>query len=138
MPELPRQLRLSYPNKLKRCIELSWVCWLGLVLVIAIKWWLDRISLTLFIMQSVPLLIVLPGLWLHVFRAYSWLCFIVLLYFIPGVTGVMAPDVYWTDWVQFLLSFTLFFSAAFASRWLQQVQYHASNPTTDSPAEDQV
>lgn len=37
------------------------------------------------LIKLVPLLILLPGLWLNKLRSYIWLCFIVLFYFTQSV-----------------------------------------------------
>ncbi|UTA46699.1 DUF2069 domain-containing protein [Simiduia sp. 21SJ11W-1] len=75
--------------------------------------------LSTLIIQLVPLLIFVPGMLAKHYRTYSWLCFVVLFYFIVGVTNVMSPlaDVY--GWVTLLASVVLFNAAMMTSRWLQ-------------------
>lgn len=77
--------------------------------------------LSTLVIQLVPLLIFVPGMLAKHYRTYSWLCFVVLFYFIVGVTNVMSPlaDVY--GWVTLLASVVLFNAAMMTSRWLQHV-----------------
>mgnify|MGYP000628015196 CR=1 FL=1 len=83
----------------------------------------ERGSVTLWVVQSLPLLIFVPGLVLQRYRTYSWLCFVVLLYFTHSVVNVMSPVIHWTDVVELVLSVTLFIGAMMTSRWLQHWQY---------------
>lgn len=77
-------------------------------------------NLPLWVVQVVPLLIFAPGLWRGRHRTYSWLCFVVLIYFTWAVTNTLSPLVYWRDYLVVLLTVVLFSSAMMASRWRQQ------------------
>jgi uncharacterized membrane protein len=77
-------------------------------------------SIPLLFFQSFPLLIVLPGLYRNYYKAYSWLCFIVLVYFIAYTTEVGSPLREWTDYLGLGLSVLLFITAMFTSRQLQK------------------
>jgi uncharacterized membrane protein len=74
----------------------------------------------LWIVQVVPLLIFAPGLKRGYHRTYSWLCFVVLLYFTWAVTNTLSPLAYWRDYLAVALTVILFSSAMMASRWRQQ------------------
>lgn len=87
-------------------------------------------GLTLWLLQSVPLLILAPGLMKQRYRTYSWLCFVILLYFTWSVTNVMSPLGFWRDWLVVILSVILFVSAMMASRWLQHWQYWQTRQLT--------
>lgn len=108
------------------------ITWLSLAGLLVLFTWLNLTesngSLVRWLVQCVPLLIFVPGLLRESHRSYSWLCFVVLLYFIPSVTQfVMSlgyrnaeqPMGHWSDPVVVLLTITLFFSAALTSRWIQ-------------------
>jgi len=105
-------------RKLRVARRLNWACYIGLILLFAawnlflpggsIKWW---------ILQTVPLLLVLPGLLKNHTRSYLWLCFILLLYITAAIVDVMMPGRGWQHGVLLVLSLTLFFSAMMASRW---------------------
>lgn len=73
----------------------------------------------LLMVQSIPLLLFVPGMLAKHHRTYSWLCFVVLFYFIVGVTDVMSPLVTAHSWVILIASVALFNAAMMTSRWLQ-------------------
>lgn len=50
-------------------------------------------SIGLWLMQCVPLLLTLPGLWRHDRRALQWLGFLVLFYLLQGILQIFSPDV---------------------------------------------
>ncbi|HEY8570042.1 DUF2069 domain-containing protein [Microbulbifer sp.] len=109
-------------RKLEIARKLNWVCYAGLLLLFAVwnlflggslKWWL---------LQTVPLLLVLPGMWKRQQRSYLWLCFILLLYITAGIVDVMMPTRGWQHGVLTALSLILFVSAMMASRWQVQLQ----------------
>lgn len=76
-------------------------------------------SFKLWLVQCLPLLILVPGLMAERHRTYSWLCFVILLYFTWSVTNLMSPLGFWRDWLVLLLSTVLFIAAMMTSRWLQ-------------------
>lgn len=77
-------------------------------------------SWVIFGAQVLPLLALLPGLWQRYYRSYSWLCFVILFYFIKGVEGVFMSNAIWIDSVFLALTVTTFIAAMLASRWLQR------------------
>ena len=88
----------------------------------------EKSSLGLWAFQCTTLLVFWPWLRVNRPRAYSGVCFVTLMYFIQGVTGVMAPVSTWFDYVLLIGSVTLFISAMMTSRWLQQVPHVTSTP----------
>lgn len=86
----------------------------------------DGPSYFFWVVQTLPLLIFIPGLKANSPKAYIGLCFIVLMYFIKGVEGVFHPAKAWIDVSTLVLSVLLFISAMFASRWLQASQQSQS------------
>ena len=82
--------------------------------------------LSLLLLQSIPLLLFIPGMWIKHYRTFSWLCFVVLFYFIVAVTQVMSPMADSYGWVNLIASVVLFNAAMMTSRWLQ---YIAHQPT---------
>ncbi|MCW8127028.1 DUF2069 domain-containing protein [Microbulbifer halophilus] len=108
----------SVARKLRIALRLNWICYLGLLLLFMV--WnlsLPGGSIKLWILQTVPLLLVLPGLLKRRFRSYLWLCFILLLYITASIVDVTMPGRGWQDGILLLLSLTLFFSAMMTSRW---------------------
>lgn len=80
-------------------------------------------SLAMLVVQLLPLLIFIPGLRRNRHRTYSWLCFVVLIYFVAIIPMVMGRGL-WSDWLITLLCTTLFCSAMMTSRWLQYWNYY--------------
>ena len=91
-------------------------------------------GIKLWLVQTLPLLIFIPGLIQQRFRTYSWICFVILLYFTWSVVNAMSPFMRWQDILVVVLSVTIFISAMMASRWLQYWQYFQSqNKTQQQP-----
>lgn len=110
------------PTKLKITSLITWVLYFGLILAYTI-WQFTRPtgpSYFFWVVQLFPLLLVLPGLKSQSPRGYIWLCFLLLLYFIKGVDGVISPSRAWIDYFVLTVSVVLFISSMFTSRWLQQ------------------
>lgn len=80
-------------------------------------------SFLFLVVQLVPLLIFVPGLVRNTHRTYSWLCFVVLIYFVAIIPLVMGRGL-WSDWLMTLLCVSLFCSAMMTSRWLQYWNYY--------------
>ncbi len=78
-----------------------------------------RGSLTLWLVQCLPLLMFVPGLVKHYYRTYSWLCFVLLFYFTAFTVDAMSPLRDWVDYLGVGLSVVMFISAMMASRWRQ-------------------
>lgn len=64
-----------------------------------------------------PLLIVLPGLIKDSLRAYTWLCFIILLYFTQAVVEAFLSKAAGLDLFITLLTVAIFLSAMFYIKW---------------------
>lgn len=79
----------------------------------------------------VPLLIFIPGLIKPQHRTYSWMCFVLLMYFLFLVPLLMS---YWSliYWVLTLLVSILFMAAMMTSRWLQYWNYYLSTQNNHS------
>jgi uncharacterized membrane protein len=68
------------------------------------------------------------------FRTYSWICFVILLYFTWSVVNAMSPFVRWQDILVVALSVIIFISAMMISRWMQYWQYYQrQQAATDQP-----
>lgn len=81
------------------------------------------------LVQLLPLLILLPGIISRYYRAYSWLCFVLLLYFVMAVQGAFSSDANIYDGIFVFLTVFLFISAMFASRYAQRIQKPSSTIT---------
>jgi len=125
-------IRASDPRPLRIALALTWLSLLGLVMLFSIVNIVRADgALWRWLIQCLPLLIFVPALLARAHRAYSGLCFVILLYFIVAVVGVMGPRANWADGVLLVLSVVLFTTATFASRWLQR----AGAPTPEHSQE---
>jgi len=96
----------------------------GSLLVLFLVWNFVRNSgpsWIIFAAQTLPLLLLLPGLWQRYYRSYSWLCFLILVYFIKAVDGAFMSNASWIDYLFLLLTVNTFISAMMAARWLQRL-----------------
>lgn len=110
------------PTKLKLASAITWLLYVALILAYTV-WQFTRPtgpSYFFLAVQLFPLLLVLPGLKAHSPRGHIWLCFLLLLYFVKGVDGVISPSRAWIDYFVLTVSVVLFISSMLTSRWLQQ------------------
>lgn len=73
-------------------------------------------NVTIWALQLLPLLVFLPAVLRGWPRGLIGLCFVLLLYFVRAVEGVMASNRAWIDWGLLGLSVLLFICAMLASR----------------------
>lgn len=71
---------------------------------------------TVWVLQLLPLLVFCPAVLRGWPRGLIGLCFVLLLYFMRAVEGVMASNRAWIDWGLLGLSVLLFVCAMLASR----------------------
>ncbi|MGI9295268.1 MAG: DUF2069 domain-containing protein [Pseudomonadales bacterium] len=71
----------------------------------------------IFVLQSLPFAILLPGLLQRRWRTYAWLCFIVLLYFMNAVLALFSPQRQPIDWLVLLAVVSVFMAAMMFIRW---------------------
>lgn len=112
--------------KLKSGTIVTWSL-LGLMLILFTYWNAIRdLSIggivAVWSLQSLPLLALLPGIYKKNYRSYSWLCFILLFYFIVAVERAMVSTSTWTDYIFVGLIVGLFISSMMTGRWLQRTQ----------------
>lgn len=79
-------------------------------------------SALIWVMQTLPLLVVLPGLLRGGVTAHAWLSFIAMLYFAAAVTnlpltGESVPPLRLLDVLELILSVEIFVGAMFYVRW---------------------
>lgn len=115
---LEKKLRLG-----QRICNLSYI---ALLLMLTLNFLLsNNLNLMHLLVAIVPLAIFIPGLRKPHHRTYSWLCFVLLMYFLFLVPLLMS---YWSliYWVLTLLVTVLFVAAMMTSRWLQYWNYYLS------------
>ncbi|WP_054113682.1 DUF2069 domain-containing protein [Marinagarivorans algicola] len=100
--------------------RLTLVFYITLLALFSVHQWLrpEGISLLQWSVQCLPLLLFWFGLRVQRRRTYLWLCFVILLYFIKGVEGVMglSPDLF--DSILLTASTSLFIASMMTARWL--------------------
>lgn len=117
-------------QKLRGMQRIFFINYIGLLILLTAGNILDADgSIKLWLVQCVPLLIFVPGLLQQRFRTYSWICFVILLYFTWSVVNAMSPFMRWQDIVVVILSVTIFISAMMISRWMQYWQYYQRQHT---------
>lgn len=85
----------------------------------------EQIFWTLLVVPCLSLLIFVPGMLKSHARSFDWLCFVILIHFVVGVTNSMSPAAAWNDYLQTVLTVVLFISSMMASRW-QKAANHQS------------
>jgi uncharacterized membrane protein len=109
----------------KKINLLLWITYSALLFLLAViildAWSAPKHFWKIWLLQSIPLLLLLPGLLQKHYRSYSWLCFLMLAYFTNYVVQVYSPSRGLLDWIGLLLSVVIFVSAMLASRWLQRL-----------------
>ena len=78
-------------------------------------------NMLVWVLQSLPLLLFLPAVWTQQRRALTWLCFVLLLYFVKAVEGVFMSNAGLSDILFLCLTVSTFIVALFTIRWLQQL-----------------
>lgn len=71
--------------------RLTLVCCAGLLLLFALPVFVTGGSIGLWLMQSIPLLLTLPGLVRRKTRSRQWLGFLVLFYLLQAILQIFAP-----------------------------------------------
>ncbi len=95
-------------------------------------------SVFFWVVQLLPLVILIPGLRRGNPRTYIWLCFVLLAYFIKGVDGIVSPSRAWIDYVTLAVSVVLFITAMITSRWISMIPRPVPTPDASHEAADQI
>lgn len=118
------QALFTTDKNINRLLGIFYCAYIGLLIIITLdtlifvdnthKFW------PAWLLQVVPLLMLLPGILVKRYRSYSWVCFLMLLYFSSFVVQVFTDYTQWIDWLGLALSIIIFISAMIASRQLQR------------------
>ena len=109
-------------KKLNLILSLSYGAYVLLLIIITIDTLkIDNNFWVVWLLQLIPLLLLLPGILLKRHRTHSWLCFLMLAYFIGYVVQVYSSTRDPEDWLALLLTISLFITSMYASRWLQRI-----------------
>ena len=109
--------------KISRLISLS--SFFGLIALLSIYYlWIADLHgarpWVILLIELVPLLLFAPGIISSSPRAYSWLCFVVNLYFIKGALAAFDPNRSLFGILEMLASLAVFVSALLYIRWTFQ------------------
>jgi uncharacterized membrane protein len=115
IPNLGKKLRIGR--------QLTWGSLILFLLVLLLNGLQSTLSWKLMIFTFIPLLILLPGLYVERYKTISMLCFVTLLYFIVTVNNLFSPDANVFDWVELVLLVVMFSAAMMFSRWKQYSLY---------------
>lgn len=102
------------------------ICYIALLALLTLNYLLaDDIQVAHWLVSILPLAIFVFAMRKPHHRTYSWLCFVLLMYFLFLVPLLMS---YWSlmYWVLTLLVSVLFITAMMTSRWLQYWNYYLS------------
>jgi len=115
IPNLGKKLRIGR--------QLTWGSLILFLLVLLLNGLQSALSWKLMIFTFIPLLILLPGLYVERYKTISMLCFVTLLYFIVTVNNLFSPNANVFDWVELVLLVLMFSAAMMFSRWKQYSLY---------------
>ncbi|MEN0036812.1 MAG: DUF2069 domain-containing protein [Cellvibrio sp.] len=106
--------------------------YVSLLVVFTLNYFInDNVKLVTWIVSMFPLLIFIPGLLKPKHRTYSWMCFVLLMYFLFLIPLLMS-NWHWGYWLMTSLVTLLFIAAMMTSRWLQYWNYYLSTKTNHS------
>lgn len=112
----------THDKTLNFVLWISYTACLSLLAIITLDTWAaPQHFWKAWLLQSLPILLLVPGLLMKHYRSHSWLCFLMLAYFTSYVIQVYSPSRLWYDWAGLILAVTLFIASMFASRWLQRL-----------------
>jgi uncharacterized membrane protein len=107
--------RASAPGNISVSRLLVMIAFYGLVLTFSIKTMVAIIAggnpaaaVAVWVFQTAPLLIFIPGLHARHLRTFAWLSFVSLIYFIPSVLTAFQPDALYYGLLLSLLCTVLF------------------------------
>lgn len=83
-------------------------------------------SVIIWAIQTLPLLIVMPGIWRAGVVAHAWLSFIAMLYFAAAVTNLFVPPLRILDVLELIFSVEIFVGAMLYVRWRSRAVRAAS------------
>lgn len=77
---------------------------------------------TIWLLQTTPLLCFLPGLIQGTPRTHVWLCFLAMIYFTQGVLTTIRPAYLWWGIAETVLAVGLFIDALLYARWATDLE----------------
>jgi uncharacterized membrane protein len=127
-PPLPTRAELGIAlAQVNKKLSLGlWVTHSSYGLFLVLLCWLnfqnDNSNVKILLVKLMPLLIIIPGILKKYYRTYSWLCFVILPYFV-FITPTLFEAFAWGNWLKITLTVVIFIASMMTSRWLQQQSY---------------
>lgn len=91
--------RVQAPGSIRYSRLMIMIAFYGLILTFSVKTMVAVVAagnpaaaVAVWVFQTAPLLIFIPGLHARHLRTYAWLSFVSLLYFVPAVVTAFRPD----------------------------------------------
>lgn len=107
-------------------------CYSALLSVFTLNYFInDNVKLVTWVVSVLPLAIFIPALIKPKHRTYSWMCFVLLMYFL-FIIPLLMSSWHWSYWLMTILVTTLFIAAMMTSRWLQYWNYYVSTKANHS------
>jgi len=112
----------SYSTLANQAQKTALVCYFGLIVLFAATTliWVPAgksPNIVICLIQTLPLLIFVSGLWRGFVRTYSWLCFVILIYFCITVTSLFIQSGRLVVWLELVLVVGLFIASVLFIRW---------------------
>lgn len=118
-------LRLTDQPKHRLALVIAYCLYTSLVCIASLQSLLAEKNIAfIWLIQVSPLLLLLPGLWQQHYRSFSWLCFLMLIYFTSYVIQTYSVTREWIDFLGLANSILLFIASMLCSRWLQRQVAH--------------
>ncbi len=86
-----------------------------------------EVRYSVFTVQLLPFLVVLPGMLKGRWSSFAWLTFIVQLYFMTSVLALFKPVSSYLDWGVLALVAVIFTAALLFVRWTRMVEANDAN-----------
>jgi len=83
---------------------------------------LERIDWILFLFWLLPLMIFYVFVNKFFIRAYQWLCFLLIIYFLFSSLRVFGTDPFWLDILELILLISLFINIMFGPKIINNMQ----------------
>lgn len=111
--------------------------WFGLLILLTATSWLLPTAgvrpMVTWLIQCVPLLLLLPGMLRGTVSTHLWACFMALVYFTQGVVSAFRPEMMLAGIIEVVLSLDLFFAAMIYARWEGERIRTAARPGQAAP-----
>ena len=107
---------------IKNYIKITNSIFIALFLTKLLNVILERIDLMMFLFLLLPLIIFYIFINKFLIRAYQWLCFLLIIYFLFSSLRVFGTTPFWLDVLELLLLISLFINIMFGPKVINNMQ----------------